>query len=345
MSSLIRKYLKMIQSIDTAKQTLSLIEELRDLVKDDWLLMDKEIEHQLTSDIGLINSISSYIINSGGKRLRPLLVLLSSKACGINKNRESIKAAAMIEFIHTATLLHDDVVDNSDTRRGSVTAHKNFGNESTILVGDFLYSRAFQIMVEIGNMKIMEIMSEATNSIAEGEVMQLINCGNPDTSEDQYMEVIYRKTAKLFESAAKIGAVLAGQSTRIENNLHNFGRELGLAYQIIDDVLDYNSSFEMMGKDIGDDLSEGKPTLPIIYALKRANPKQEIILRTAISEKDSSKSNEIMKIIETTGSLALATKKAEESTNKAIHILNKLPNNQYKDALIKLAKFSFERTF
>ena len=187
----------MIQSVDKVNETKSLIEEIRGLVKDDWKLMDQEIEDQLSSDIGLINSISSYIINSGGKRLRPLLVLLSSKACGIDHNREAIKAAAMIEFIHTATLLHDDVVDNSDTRRGSITAHKNFGNEETILVGDFLYSRAFQIMVEIGNMRIMEIMSEATNKIAEGEVMQLINCGNPETNEDQDMEVIYRKTAKL----------------------------------------------------------------------------------------------------------------------------------------------------
>jgi octaprenyl-diphosphate synthase len=335
----------MIQSIDKAKQTKSLIEDLRGLVKDDWMLMDQEIEQQLSSDIGLINSISSYIINSGGKRLRPLLVLLSSKACGIDNNREAIKAAAMIEFIHTATLLHDDVVDNSDTRRGSITAHKNFGNEETILVGDFLYSRAFQIMVEIGNMRIMEIMSEATNRIAEGEVMQLINCGNPDTNEQQYMEVIYRKTAKLFESAAKIGAVLSGQSNRIENSLNDFGRELGIAYQLIDDVLDYNSSFEVIGKDIGDDLSEGKPTLPLIYALKRANPNQQIFLRNAISQKDSSNSNQVIEIIESTGSLALATKKAEETTKKAIGSLRELPNNKYKEALIELSEFSFKRTF
>ena len=335
----------MIQSVDKVNETKSLIEEIRGLVKDEWMLMDQEIEDQLSSDIGLINSISSYIINSGGKRLRPLLVLLSSKACGIDNNREAIKAAAMIEFIHTATLLHDDVVDNSDTRRGSITAHKNFGNEETILVGDFLYSRAFQIMVEIGNMRIMEIMSEATNRIAEGEVMQLINCGNPDTSEEQYMEVIYRKTAKLFESAAKIGAVLSGQSNRIENSLNDFGRELGTAYQLIDDVLDYNSSFEIMGKDIGDDLSEGKPTLPLIYALKRANPDEQILIRNAISQKDRSNSNKVIEIIESTGSLALATSKAEETTKKAINALKELPNNQYKEALIKLSEFSFKRTF
>ena len=238
----------MIQSIEQANQSKNLIEELRSLVQEDWALMNNEIQVQLNSDIGLINSISHYIINSGGKRLRPLIVLLAYRACGKTNNKESIKAAAMIEFIHTATLLHDDVVDNSDTRRGTITAHKNFGNESTILVGDFLYSRAFQIMVEIGHMRIMEIMSEATNTIAEGEVMQLINCGNPDTTKEQCLEVIYRKTAKLFESAATIGAVLAGQSNKIEASLSIYGQEMGMAYQLIDDALDYSSSYEMMGK-------------------------------------------------------------------------------------------------
>ena len=335
----------MIQSIEQVNQSKNLIEELRNLVKEDWVLMNKEIQDQLHSDIGLINSISHYIINSGGKRLRPLIVLLAYRACGKNNNKESIKAAAMIEFIHTATLLHDDVVDDSDTRRGTITAHKNFGNESTNLVGDFLYSRAFQIMVEIGHMRIMEIMSEATNTIAEGEVMQLINCGNPDTTKEKYLEVIYRKTAKLFESAATIGGVLAGQSNKIEDSLNIYGQELGMAYQLIDDVLDYSSSYEMMGKEMGDDLSEGKPTLPLIYALERANPEMQMIIRDAITKKDASHCNRIIDCIEKTGSLALTESKARDSSKKAIDALKQFPNNQYKEALISLAEFAVNRPF
>ena len=241
----------MIQSLDKLNEDQSIIEDIRSLLKKDWKEMNQEIQIQLDTDVGLINSISHYIINSGGKRLRPLMVLLASRACGIDQqNRSRILAAAMIEFIHTATLLHDDVVDASDTRRGIKTAHRNFGNESTILVGDFLYSRAFQMMVQIGQMRVMEIMANTTNTIAEGEVLQLIHCGNPDITETEYMDVIYRKTGKLFEAGVSIGAVLANQSQIVESSMTEYGRNLGIAFQLIDDVFDYSSSVEIIGKNI-----------------------------------------------------------------------------------------------
>ena len=230
--------MKSVEKIIGQKASLN---EIRDLVSDEWTMLDQEIEKQLSSDIELINSISQYIVESGGKRIRPLIVLLSAKACGAYDTDRVVKAAAMIEFIHTATLLHDDVVDNSDSRRGIKTAHQSFGNESTILVGDFLYSRAFQIMVQINNMDIMEVMSDATNTIAEGEVLQLINSGNPNTNKEQYLEVIYRKTGKLFEAAMVVGGLLSNQSQTVINTLQICGKELGMAYQIIDDVLDYLS--------------------------------------------------------------------------------------------------------
>ncbi|MBV45951.1 MAG: octaprenyl diphosphate synthase [Dehalococcoidia bacterium] len=323
----------------------SLIEEVRSLLQMDWQEMNREIRVQLDTDVGLINSISHYIINSGGKRLRPLMVLLSSRACGIDQhNRSRILAAAMIEFIHTATLLHDDVVDASDTRRGVKTAHRNFGNESTILVGDFLYSRAFQMMVQIGQMRVMEIMANTTNTIAEGEVLQLIHCGNPDITETEYMDVIYRKTGKLFEAGVSIGAVLADQSQIVESSLTEYGRHLGIAFQLIDDIFDYSSSVEIMGKNIGDDLAEGKPTLPLIYALERCNSQEQLMIREAIENKNSKDSEQIIECIKSCGALALATEKAKATSEKAIKALEGLPESQYKDALIKLARFSTDRT-
>ena len=336
----------MIQSLDKMNEEKSLIEEVRSLLEMDWQEMNQEIRVQLDTDVGLINSISHYIINSGGKRLRPLIVLLSSRACGIDQNNRSrILAAAMIEFIHTATLLHDDVVDASDTRRGIKTAHRNFGNESTILVGDFLYSRAFQMMVQIGQMRVMEIMANTTNTIAEGEVLQLIHCGNPDITETEYMDVIYRKTAKLFEAGVSIGAVLADQSQIVESSLTEYGRHLGIAFQLIDDVFDYSSSVEIMGKNIGDDLAEGKPTLPLIYALERCNSQEQLMIREAIENKDSKDSEQIIDCIKSCGALALATEKAKATSEKAINALENLPENQYKDALLKLARFATDRTY
>ena len=336
----------MIQSLDKMNEEKSLIEEVRSLLEMDWQEMNQEIRVQLDTDVGLINSVSHYIINSGGKRLRPLMVLLSSRACGIDQNNRSrILAAAMIEFIHTATLLHDDVVDASDTRRGIKTAHRNFGNESTILVGDFLYSRAFQMMVQIGQMRVMEIMANTTNTIAEGEVLQLIHCGNPDITETEYMDVIYRKTAKLFEAGVSIGAVLADQSQIVESSLTEYGRHLGIAFQLIDDVFDYSSSVEIMGKNIGDDLAEGKPTLPLIYALERCNSQEQLMIREAIENKDSTDSEQIIDCIKSCGALALATEKAKATSEKAINALENLPENQYKDALLKLARFATDRTY
>ena len=336
----------MIQSLDKMNEEKSLIEEVRSLLQMDWQEMNREIRVQLDTDVGLINSISHYIINSGGKRLRPLMVLLSSRACGIDQhNRSRILAAAMIEFIHTATLLHDDVVDASDTRRGVKTAHRNFGNESTILVGDFLYSRAFQMMVQIGQMRVMEIMANTTNTIAEGEVLQLIHCGNPDITETEYMDVIYRKTGKLFEAGVSIGAVLADQSQIVESSLTEYGRHLGIAFQLIDDVFDYSSSVEIMGKNIGDDLAEGKPTLPLIYALERCNSQEQLMIREAIENKNSKDSEQIIECIKSCGALALATEKAKATSEKAIKALENLPESQYKDALIKLARFSTDRTY
>ncbi len=336
----------MIQSLDKINAEKSLIEKVRSLLQIDWQEMNREIRVQLDTDVGLINSISHYIINSGGKRLRPLMVLLSSRACGIDQNNRSrILAAAMIEFIHTATLLHDDVVDASDTRRGVKTAHRNFGNESTILVGDFLYSRAFQMMVQIGQMRVMEIMANTTNTIAEGEVLQLIHCGNPNITETEYMDVIYRKTGKLFEAGVSIGAVLADQSQIVESSLTEYGRHLGIAFQLIDDVFDYSSSVEVIGKNIGDDLAEGKPTLPLIYALERCNSQEQLMIREAIENKDSKDSEQIIEYIKSCGALALATEKAKATSEKAINALENLPDSQYKDALIKLARFAIDRTY
>ena len=336
----------MIQSLDKMNAEKSLIEEIRSLLQMDWQEMNRELRVQLDTDVGLINSISHYIINSGGNRLRPLMVLLSSRACGIDQNNRSrILAAAMIEFIHTATLLHDDVVDASDTRRGIKTAHRNFGNESTILVGDFLYSRAFQMMVQIGQMRVMEIMANTTNTIAEGEVLQLIHCGNPNITETEYMDVIYRKTGKLFEAGGSIGAVLADQSQIVESSLTEYGRHLGIAFQLIDDIFDYSSSVEIMGKNIGDDLAEGKPTLPLIYALERCNSQEQLMIREAIENKDSKDSEQIIDCIKSCGALALATEKAKATSEKAINALENLPENQYKDALLKLARFATDRTY
>jgi len=336
----------MIRSIEKLDQDKSFIEKIRSLVESDWQEINQEIRLQLDTDVGLISNISNYIINSGGKRLRPLMVVLATKACGVdNKNHARILAAIMIELIHTATLLHDDVVDDSKNRRGIETAHQNFGSESTILVGDFLYSRAFQVMVQIGQMRVMEIMADATNTIAEGEVLQLINCGNPDTTEKQYLDIIYRKTGKLFEAGATIGAVLGNQSKLIESSLTEYGRNLGIAFQLIDDVLDYSSSLETIGKDIGDDLTEGKPTLPLIYTLERCKPEKQIIIREAIQSKNAQNIDQIIAWVKSSGALALSAEKAKTASNQAIKSLKPLPESDYKQGLIELAQFAINRMY
>lgn len=334
-----------MKSIEKIREQKASLEEIRSLVSEEWSLLDQEIEKQLSSDIELINNISQYIVNSGGKRIRPLIVLLSARACGASDLDRIVKAAAMIEFIHTATLLHDDVVDNSDSRRGIKTAHQSFGNESTILVGDFLYSRAFQIMVQINHMGIMEVMSDATNTIAEGEVLQLINSGNPKINKEQYLEVIHRKTGKLFEAAMVVGGLLSNQSQTVLNTLQLFGKELGMAYQIVDDVLDYSSSFEIMGKDVGDDLAEGKVTLPMIYTLERAMPDMQEMIGQAILNKDSKNADKIIGSIQSTGSIASSVNDAKEKTEFALHSIQSLDNSKYKTALTNLAEIILHRSY
>lgn len=337
--------MEIMKSIEKIREQKASLEEIRSLVSEEWSLLDQEIEKQLSSDIELINNISQYIVNSGGKRIRPLIVLLSARACGASDLDRIVKAAAMIEFIHTATLLHDDVVDNSDSRRGIKTAHQSFGNESTILVGDFLYSRAFQIMVQINHMGIMEVMSDATNTIAEGEVLQLINSGNPKINKEQYLEVIYRKTGKLFEAAMVVGGLLSNQSQTVLNTLQLFGKELGMAYQIVDDVLDYSSSFEIMGKDVGDDLAEGKVTLPMIYTLERAMPDMQEMIGQAILNKDSKNADKIIGSIQSTGSIASSVNDAKEKTEFALHSIQSLDNSKYKTALTNLAEIILHRSY
>ena len=334
-----------MKSIEKIREQKASLEEIRSIVSEEWSLLDQEIEKQLSSDIQLINNISQYIVNSGGKRIRPLIVLLSARACGASDLDRIVKAAAMIEFIHTATLLHDDVVDNSDSRRGIKTAHQSFGNESTILVGDFLYSRAFQIMVQINHMGIMEVMSDATNTIAEGEVLQLINSGNPKINKEQYLEVIYRKTGKLFEAAMVVGGLLSNQSQTVLTTLQLFGKELGMAYQIVDDVLDYSSSFEIMGKDVGDDLAEGKVTLPMIYTLERAMPDMQEMIGQAILKKDSQNADKIIGCIQSTGSIASSVNTAKEKTEFALHSIQSLDNSKYKTALTNLAEIILHRSY
>lgn len=314
------------------------------LVADDMQQVDQKVVTRLSSDVVLINQLGAYIINSGGKRLRPLLALLSARACGYT-GETHIQVAAIIEFIHTATLLHDDVVDASKMRRGRKTANAIWGNEASVLVGDFLYSRAFQMMVEIDQMRVMDILAETTNTIAEGEVMQLMNCHEPDISEANYIEVIRSKTAKLFEAATRLGAVLSGKNEAVESCLARYGMHLGTAFQLIDDALDYSSSSEDIGKNIGDDLSEGKTTLPLIHAIRQGSKEQAQIIRDVVREGGLARIDEVMGIIESTQSIAYTHQLAQEEANKAIECLVCLADSPYREAMIELANFAVDRTF
>jgi len=315
------------------------IESVRQLIASDMDNVNRLIEKRLYSEVELINQLGSYIVNSGGKRLRPALVLLSAGLFGYRGNLH-IEMATIVEFIHTATLLHDDVVDASLLRRGQKTANQRWGNEASVLVGDFLYSRAFQMMVEVNSMRIMEIMSETTNVIAEGEVQQLINCHDPDTTEDRYMKVIQNKTAKLFEAAAQSGAIICHRPLEDEHAIASYGRHLGTAYQLIDDVLDYSSSAETLGKNIGDDLSEGKPTLPLIYAMEHSDQATSMVIRNAIEHGGIDQIEQVLEAIEQTGAISYTAERANEEAEKAIDAIAKLPDSKYKQALIILAKFS-----
>jgi len=281
-------------------------------------------------------------VTSGGKRLRPLIVLLASRALEYRGNNQ-IHAAAIIEFIHTATLLHDDVVDSSARRRGRDTANTVFGNQASVLVGDFLYSRAFQMMVQIGRMRVMQILADATNMIAAGEVMQLMNVHDPDVSEAEYRKVIYRKTARLFEAGAQIAAVLADRDPNDESAMICYGQNLGTAFQLVDDALDYNASPEELGKNLGDDLAEGKPTLPLIYAMEKCTEIERQLLRTAIEEGGLEKLDEIQSIVESTGALQYTAARAQEAAEVAINALSGFPESDYKQAMIAIAEFAVQR--
>ena len=320
------------------------LDQVRDLTAEDMQAVDRLIHERLSSDVQLINQLGHYIVNSGGKRLRPLLVLLAAHACGYTGHNHR-DLAAIVEFIHTATLLHDDVVDASELRRGRETANALWGNEASVLVGDFLYSRAFEMMVEVGSMRIMEIMAQTTNTIAEGEVMQLLNCHDPDTSEARYMDVIRSKTAKLFEAAARIGAVLGGQPTTIEEAIAAYGMHLGTAFQLIDDVLDYSADATEIGKNIGDDLAEGKPTLPLIYVLRTGTPEQVAVVRNAIEHGGRDDIEAVQQAIESVGGIAYTAQSARSAADQAMQSLQSLPASPYKDALYALAEFSVSRTY
>ncbi len=316
-------------------------EQIRALIADDIAATDRLILERTRSDVVLINQIGHYIISSGGKRLRPLLVLLSARACGY-EGRHHHTMAAVIEYIHTSTLLHDDVVDESDTRRGRETANAVWGNAASVLVGDFLYSRSFEMMVEPGLMRIMEVMSEATNVIAAGEVMQLLNIGNAEVDEAGYLEVIYRKTAKLFEAAARMGPVLTGQP-ELEEPFAAYGRHLGAAFQLIDDALDYMGDPEKLGKNIGDDLAEGKPTLPLIYILEHGEEADRTLVRQAIETHDLSLLEPVRSAIERSGALDYTLRAAERETERAIDALKAIPPSPYRDALGALARLALQR--
>ncbi len=318
------------------------IEQIRALAADEMAAVDELIRRRLRSDVVLINQLGHYIVNSGGKRLRPLLVLLASRALGYAGPHHH-QLAAIVEFIHTATLLHDDVVDASELRRGRETANAVWGNEASVLVGDFLYSRAFEMMVEVDSMRIMQILAEATNTIAEGEVLQLLNCHDPDTSETQYLEVILRKTAKLFEAAAQLGAVLADSDQRTEAAMAAYGVHLGTAFQLIDDALDYSGDQATIGKQLGDDLAEGKPTLPLIHVLNNGSAEQVATVRRAISEGGREQIDAVTAAIASTGAIAYTSRLAKDEALQARAALDALPASAYRDALTGLADYAASR--
>ncbi len=316
---------------------------IRDLITDDLRATDLLIMDRLQSDVVLINQIGHYIVNSGGKRLRPMIVLLSALAVGY-QGRSHVNLAAIIEFIHTATLLHDDVVDGSDMRRSNETVNNLWGNAASVLVGDFLYSRSFEMMVEIQNLRVMDVLSHATNRIAEGEVLQLLNCNDPDTTEEQYLEVITRKTATLFEAGTRLAAIVAERPEYEEQALADYGLHLGMAFQMIDDALDYGSSDEDIGKNLGDDLAEGKPTLPLIRAIETGNKKQQKLLRTAIEKGGADMAGEVMAAIESTDAIAYTARRAGEEAALAKKALEALPPSAFNSALAALADFSVQRS-
>jgi len=319
------------------------LKNIQALAQTDMTAVNDLIYAQLHSDVALINQLGVYIVNAGGKRMRPMLTVLAARALNC-QNSEHIEIAAIIEFIHTATLLHDDVVDESNMRRGRETANALFGNSASVLVGDFLYTRSFQMMTKLSNMNIMNILSNATNIVAEGEVLQLMNCNDPDTTEESYMEVIYCKTAKLFEAATRLAAVVSNQPKEIEVAMQSYGKHLGTAFQLVDDIMDYTADAKEMGKNVGDDLAEGKPTLPLIYVINNGTPEQKQLIRDAIEHCNGMEHLEdILEAMEQTGSLAYTQKMAELEADKAINALAILPDSEHKQALVALAHIAANR--
>ena len=313
------------------------------LMVDDMREVDGVIRHRLASDVVMINQIANYIISAGGKRIRPMLVLLFSSALGFS-GRERFELAATVEFIHTATLLHDDVVDESALRRGRETANALFGNAASVLVGDFVYSRAFQMMVSANRMRVLEVLADATNVIAEGEVLQLMNMHDPDLSVADYLRVIRFKTAKLFEASARIGAVLAEADPAVEESCATYGRSLGTAFQLIDDLLDYEGATAQLGKNVGDDLREGKPTLPLLLAMERGTSQERELIRHAIEHGEVARLPEIVEIVRHTGAITATREAARAEADKAGQALAVLPSSAFKEALLELCFRSVERS-
>ena len=318
------------------------LKDIRDLVAADLAAVDAEIRRQLESDVALVNQVGDYIVGAGGKRLRPLLVVLAAHAAG-TRNSSHVPAAALIEFIHTATLLHDDVVDDSAKRRGRDTANEAFGNPASVLVGDFLYSRAFQMMAALDSPALIRVMADATNTIAAGEVLQLMNSGDPDTTEIRYMEVIYRKTARLFEAGAQIAAIVARAPAGVEAALARYGKHLGIAFQLVDDALDYRGDAEELGKNVGDDLAEGKPTLPLIHALRHGDAASAAMIRSAIEQGGTEEQAPILAAVESSGGLDYTAQLADEEARRAEEALADVPASAYRDALAALARFAVSR--
>lgn len=336
--------LSIAQTHSLAVSSDSPLEQLYAPIAQDMLAVDAVIRHSLHSEVVLIRQVAEYIINSGGKRMRPALVLLSAGACGYRGTHQHV-LAAVVEFIHTATLLHDDVVDESDLRRGRETANALFGNAASVLVGDFLYSRAFQMMVSVGSMRVQEVLADATNTIAEGEVLQLLNCHNADVEVESYLKVIRFKTAKLFEAAARLGAILGGVSREVEEGMARFGMHLGTAFQLVDDVLDYSGDEAATGKHLGDDLAEGKPTLPLIHVMQTGTPEQAKAVRDAIESGGRDDFSAVVTAIRETGALQETLTRARAEVGLGLEGLEALPGSVFKESLLNLLDFAVARAY
>jgi len=340
-NSLVASYNQAVTAASTAARSSN--PQLDDPVSAHMAQVDAVIAQRLRSDVALINQIGHYIVSAGGKRIRPRLVLLFANALGYAGPHQHTLAAT-VEFIHTATLLHDDVVDESMLRRGRQTANAVFGNSASVLVGDFLYSRAFQMMVSVGHMRVLEVLADATNVIAEGEVLQLMNMHDPDLAVDEYLRVIRSKTAKLFEASARLGAILAGAAPAVEEACASYGRCLGTAFQLVDDLLDYDGETVALGKNVGDDLREGKPTLPLLTAMARAEPAGRDLIRHAIEHGEVSRLSEVVAVVRRTGALEASREVARREASEADGCLRQLPASEFRDALVDLCVRSVDRS-